>query len=200
MNDYRPNSHKYKEEQKEATTPPKKIEKVVVNGARTRKNDVRKLTDVFVSEDAKNVKQYIFMDVLVPTIKKAIVDIVSDGVNMIFFGGTSRGKSSSMDKISYKKYYDKKDGYRPSENSRARFDYDDVVFDTRGEAEAALTQMDELIARYGAVTVGDLYDMAAISAPYTANRYGWMDVRNAQVVRLIGGGYVIKLPKAMPID
>jgi hypothetical protein len=60
--------------------------------------------------------------------------------------------------------------------------------------------MNEVIDQYGMVTVADMYEMADRSAPYTSNKYGWTSVRSAEVVRARGGQYIIKLPKAMPLD
>lgn len=200
MTDYQPNSHKSKEE---AATKKeeRKVQKVVSGKAKTKKNEMRKLTDVFISEDASNVKSYIFMDVLVPAIKKAISDIVTDGVSMILYGETGSRKSRSSGKVSYRSYYDDRRDRRDSDDRRARgrFDYDDVVFETRGDAELVREQMVDMIERYGVVTVADMYDAADLTAPYTANKYGWTNIRNAETIR-VKDGYVLKLPKAMPID
>jgi hypothetical protein len=59
--------------------------------------------------------------------------------------------------------------------------------------------MDELIETYGLVRVADLYDLVGITGNYTDNKYGWMNIRNADIVR-VRDGYMIKLPRAMPID
>ena len=64
------NSHKGRAEKKEAVEE-KRAEKVVHGKVKTKKNEVRKLTDIFISEDVANVKNYILLDVLVPSIKKA---------------------------------------------------------------------------------------------------------------------------------
>ena len=97
MQDYKPNSHRFREEQKSlAPVEKKKVEKVVKVSVKTKKKgSISKLYDVLISEDANNVKSYILLDVLVPTVKKAIVDIVTDAVNMIFLGGTGRSKTTS---------------------------------------------------------------------------------------------------------
>lgn len=200
MNEYKvkPNSHKYKEEQKESE---KKVEKVVKHAVKTKKkNGMNKLADVFISEDAANVKSYVLMDVLVPTIKKALVDIVKDGIEMIVYGSTGTRKSTGS-KVSYRNYYDSRrdDDRSYSARPRTRFDYDDLIFENRGEAEAVLDQMGEMIDRYGVVTVADMYDMADLSAPYTSNKYGWTNIRTADIIR-VRDGYIIKLSKAMPID
>ena len=59
--------------------------------------------------------------------------------------------------------------------------------------------MIDVIEQYNVVSVLDLYDMVDMSAPHTANKYGWTNLRNADVVR-VRDGYVIKLPKPFPID
>lgn len=203
---YTPNSHKFKEEQKTAAPEEKRVQKVVSGPVKTKKNEVRKIADIFISEDIANVKSYIFMDVLVPAIKKAIYDIVTNGIDMFLYGGTGKGKTANgSSKVSYRNYYESKNssssGYRGSENVKNHnsFDYDDIVFTNRGEAEAAKQQMQDIVARYGIVTVNDLYEMTPLSAPYTSQKYGWMDVSNVEVVR-VRDGYILKLPRAVPID
>ncbi len=201
---YTPNSHKYKEQQKAAATEEKRVQQIVKGPVRTKTNEVRKFADIFISEDIANVKEYIFMDVLVPAIKKAIYDIVTNGIDMFLYGNTGRSKgNSATHSVSYGKYYEQKNGggYRGSENVRAKdsFSYDDIVFDNRGEAEAVKQQLKDIVARYGMATVNDLYEMTPLTPPYTAAKYGWVDVSNVEVIR-VRDGYVLKLPKAMPID
>lgn len=203
---YPPNSNKYKEEQKQKQAAPtdKQIQKVTKSATKTKTNEIRKLTDIFISEDVANVKNYIFMDVIVPAVKKAIYDVVTNGIDMFLYGGTGKGKSSSnSSKVSYRNYYERKDssGYRSSDNNTTRnaLDYEDIVFGTRGEAEAAKQQMIDIIERYGMVTVGDLYEMADLTPPYTSQSYCWTDLHTAETQR-VRDGYVLKLPKARPID
>lgn len=202
MREYQPNSHKSKEEAAVTeTNKERKVRKVVSGNVKTKKNDKRKLANIFISDEAANVKSYVFMDVLVPAIKKAISDIVTDGIDMILYGESRDRKRKSSDKVSYRNYYDDRRGDRRDSGYRSgsRFDYDDLVFDTRGEAEAVREEMLDVIDRYGFVTVADMYDMADLSAPYTSSKYGWTNIRTAEVVR-VRNGYILKLPKAMPID
>lgn len=196
-----PNSHKYKQEQKEVAE--KRVQKPLVGGAKTKKkSEISKIGDVFISEDIKNVKSYVLMDVLVPAIKKAISDIVTNGIDMILYGETGRSnKRASTDRFSYSSCYAGSRNDRPSE-SRNRFEYDDIVFASRPDAARVQEELANVIERYGFVTVLDYYDMAEITAPHTANKYGWMSrqsIIHADIIR-VRDGYVIKLPKAMPID
>ena len=59
--------------------------------------------------------------------------------------------------------------------------------------------LDELIETYGLVRVADLYDLVGITGNYTDNKYGWMNIRNAEIMR-VRDGYMIKMPRAVPID
>lgn len=200
--EYKSNSHRSKEGKTEALTDRKKVEKVVHGRVRTKpKNGVSKITDIFISEDAANVKSYIVMDVLVPAVKKAISDIVRDGIDMILYGESKGRKSSSASGyVSYRDYSrsDDRDRFRDS-RSRSSYAHDDIILDSRGEAEEVLTRMDELIDTYGNVSVADLYDLVGKSSEYTDNKYGWTNIRNAEPIR-VRDGYMLKLPKALPIN
>ena len=198
--EYKPNSHKFREGQTEALTD-KKIQKVVHGKVKTKpKSGMSKITDIFISEDAANVKSYIVMDVLVPAVKKAISDIVRDGIDMILYG-ESRGRrnSTSSSYVSYRDYSrsDDRDRFRDS-RTRSGYNHDDIILESRGEAEEVLTRMDELIDTYGVVSVADLYDLIGKSCEYTDNKYGWTNIRNAEPIR-VRDGYMLKLPKALPI-
>lgn len=183
----------------------KRAESVVSTPAKTKKkSEARKLADVFVAEDAKNVGSYMWLDVVVPSVKKMLADLVSDGINMLLFGGTGRSKSetrNSANYVSYRSYSDKRDDRHSYSESRSRnrFDYDDIIFPNRAEAEKVLDGLDAIIDKYGVARVGDLYDLADITAPYTSYNYGWTSMRNAEVAR-VRDGYVIKLSRAVPID
>lgn len=196
MEDYKPNSLKSKTE-----VPEKKVEKVVNSKVKTRKkSESHKLLDIFISEDARNVKDYIFMDVLVPAIKKAIVDIATDGINMIFYGSTrGSGKRSTADRFSYNRISDDRFAGRDSTRISRAYSYDDVVIENRGEAEEVLDRLDELIRVYGMASVADLNDLVGVTGQYTDNKYGWTNVRNARVIR-VRDGYMLDLPRAYPLD
>ena len=202
MNDheYKPNSNKYKEAIKNGEEI--KVPVVVKNAAKTKKKSgVSKLADVFVPGDVTDVKSYMVEDVFIPAIKKAISDVVRNGIDMLLYGGKSPNRTrTSSEKVSYRNYYDDRrdDDRRPS-GVRRRFDFDDIIFETRGEAEAVLDQMYDTVKEYGFVTVAAMYDMADLTQPFTSNKYGWTSLRTAEVVR-DREGYIIKLPKAMPID
>ena len=210
MEEYKSNSYRSKEIQKNETnennkTPDRKVEKIVTGVVKTKKKSkISQAMDNFISEDAKNVKSYVLGEVLIPAIKKAISDIVTDGIDIILYGET-RGKNrrSTADRVSYRSYYDDRGGRNRMNERQAimagSYSYDDIILSTRGEAEDVLSRMDELIETYGLVRVADLYDLVGITGNYTDNKYGWMNIRNAEIIR-VRDGYMIKMPRAVPID
>lgn len=199
--DFKSNSHKSKEETKREG---KKIERVATGKVKTKKKSgANKVADVFISEDISNVKDYILYDVLLPAAKKTISEIVSNGIDMILYGETKPKSKSRGTKVSYNRYYDDRDDdYRRRDSSRrARvlgYDYEDVILESRTEAEEVLNRMEDLIDTYGVVSVADLYDLVGISGNYTDNKYGWTNLRTAGIERT-RDGYLIVLPKVKPL-
>lgn len=200
-----PNFKKFqKKKGDESSVREKKVESVVSGATKVKKkSEVRKITDVFVSEDISNVKSYVLMDVLVPAIKKAISDIVTNGIDMILYGETGKSrKTSPGSHIQYGGFYRGSDERRDRSVGRVSngLDFNDVVFDNRGDAEAVLQAMDDIIEQFGVVSVGDFYDLAQISTNnYAINKYGWTDIRGANVVR-VRDGYMIKLPRPLLLN
>lgn len=207
MENYKPNSHKYKEEQKQKKEQleKKKVEKVISGKAKIKKkSEATKLTEKIIStEDVGNLKSYLLEDVIIPTIRNTIWDAITNSLDMILFGGTGRSRRKSLSsKVSYRDYYDekKRGSSRLSERKRSGYDFDDIILETRGEAEEVLERMDELIETYSFASVADLYDLVGITCDYTDNKYGWTNIRNAEPIRVRDGGYMLKMPKALPID
>ena len=204
MEDYRPNSNRFKTEQKNKEAE-KRVEKPIVTGkvVTKKQSKFRKLTEEIISEDAKNVKSYVLGEVLIPAIKKAISDIVTDGIDIILYGESRKGsKRSTADYVSYNRKYQDRD-YRSGRVDRTTttsgYSYDDIVLATRGEAQDVLDRMDELIDAYQIVRVADLYDLVGVTGSYTDNKYGWTNIRNAEIIR-VRDGYMIRMPRAVPID
>lgn len=204
MENYPCNSNKSKElaNEKEAE---RKIEPVVSAPAKIKKKKgVSKFAKVFLPEDVSDVKGYIVSDILIPAAKKALmgaIDVLLNGRNGSSYSSSKR--ISSAERVSYRKYYDEpREGRSSSRDSRSRFDFDDIGFNTRREAEEVKDRMMECIERYKYVSVADMYDMASLVAPFTSNRYGWTrvsDIARADIVK-VDEDFVIKLPRVESLD
>lgn len=208
MREYQPNSHRSKEQKAvEPTVQERKVEKVVSGNVKTRDNKGRKFMGMIISEDAANVKSYVIMDVLVPAFKKLVSDIVTDGIDIILYGGSGGrdNRRRAGERPQYRttcsdRSYNRREP--DSYESNSRFDYEDIVYDYRSDAEAVRKEMLYAINEYGLVSVADMYDMSGKVAPRTSNNYGWMSARaieNTEPKR-VRDGYILPLPKATPIE
>lgn len=205
MEEYKSNSFKSREPQKTQVEEPRKIEKVVTGNVRVKKKSgIGKFFSSFFTEDAPKIKEFVLSDVIIPSAKKAITDIVTNSIHMMMYGSDARARNvnNPVTKISYKNYSsysNNNPGFRQP-TARTTYSYDEIIFANRGEAEMVLDAMYEIIAKYGFVKVADYYDLVGTSGSYTDNNYGWPNLQSAQIVRLSNGEYTIKLPKALPID
>lgn len=201
LSDFKPNSHKSKEGAASDLENKKPVERVVKTPAKVKKKTVfSKFTDIFVSDTAFTAKNYIVDEVIIPAVKSTIEGIVTNGISIILYGeagNTRKRAGGGSNKIQYSGFYDK-----PREHSdpasRSSFNYDELTYDTRGEAEDVLFGMRERIDEYGMVSIADLYDLSGVSCPYTFHRYGWTNLRTAEVARC-RDGWEIRLPRALPI-
>ena len=211
-NDYTPNSHKYKTDQKEPVTE-KKVEKVINGTAKTKKkSDLQRAANGFFSEDVTNIKSYILTEVIIPAAKNLIssmvggtADVFRDTVNTCLFGGAGARRMKTGERTPYRSFYgnekDRNKSNIGSARTRSVYDYDDIILETKSEAEKVLDQLEDIIENYGMASVADLYQSAGIrNYPFTCNNYGWTDIRSADSVRLRDGSYMLKLPKALPLD
>ena len=198
MKQYQSNSDK--ERQEASRQSEKKVEAVVVGTAKTRKKgELQKFANEFVPGNFSIIKSDILSNIIVPSLKKAVSDIVKVGIDMILYDG----KQTQSSKVSYRNYYDRDNDRVRAGSSINRFnnlDYDDILFETRGDAETVLDAMNDIISQYGIVTISDLYDLACVpNDNFALNRYGWSSISGACAIR-VRDGYILKLPRAIPIN
>lgn len=181
-----------------------KLPQITKNVSVKKESEFKKFKRNFFAEDARTVKGQVFTGVIIPGIQRLITDMVKTGIDVLIYGGRSRdsGRSKSS-QISYSSYFnDRNRDYNKIPNSvyqKNAFSFNEVVLFDRGEAEEVLDNLMQQIERYGLVSVADFYDMIGQSAPYTANRYGWRDLRDVGIDR-VRDGYSINFPKVQPLD
>ena len=206
-NNYPSNSYKAKARAAQEAKAEKKPVQKVVTGAVTvkKKSGLSKFASDFISEDAGSVKDFVLYDILLPSAKRAISEMFKGAIDIFLYGKTSANKPSSpTSNISYNRMYKPQGNYMNNgvspHSTRTTYSYDTIVLDSRGDAEAVLDQLCEIIDQYGMTKVADLYDLVGVTGSFTDNNYGWTNLSSAHVVRLNEGGYLIKLPRALPID
>lgn len=201
-NNYKCNSNKSREEQQKQD---KKLGPVVTGGTKVKKeNEAKKLVKSFIVEDAASVGSYILNEVIVPALKKTVQEVVTNGINRFLYGSSGASRSNTpSSRISYGSCYSQSNNRqieRETDITMRGYNYDEIVFETRGDAELVLDTMNEALDRYGMVSILDLYELADIPCDnYTLNKYGWKDLSRASVI-MVRDGYIIKLPRALPLN
>lgn len=169
-------------------------------GTIKKKSEAGKLAGLFVAGDLASAKSYIIEDVLIPTIKNAVSEMVRNGIDILLFGEVRKGSNnrSTTSKVSYTNYYNGGSSARNSDRSSNNCSYDDIIFPSRGDAEVVLDGLNEIIQAYGFASVADLYELANItSGNYTYANYGWTEIINISPAR-VSEGYILRLPRVTP--
>lgn len=190
----------------------KKVEKIITGQVVKREKPLgRKIAETFVGDDVQSVGSYILFEVLIPAAKSMISDAASQGVERILFGDASSRRISSRSRnsapISYNRMHsgstrsdlDRPGGREFSQRARSNHNFDEIVLETRVEADEVLESMGDVISNYDIVTVADLYDLVGITGSFTDDKWGWSDIRGAGVTR-VRNGYLLNLPRPRPID
>ncbi len=173
------------------TVQDKKVEKVIFGNPRMRQRSS-------FEKVAENIGSFALRDILIPAALKMLSDIWHGAGDIIFGKDTKKGRPSSSF-FSYDSCYKPYGRSEESENRRS-MNYEEVILDSRGEAEEVIDHMRDLLARYKVVSVADYYDLCGVTKfDYNANYYGWLDLRYIEPVRY-RDGYMIRLPRAVPIN
>lgn len=183
--------------------------KKIAQGKVAKKGYGRKFADVFFGEEVVDVKGYILQDVLIPAIKDTISDVVTGGIEMLLFGerrGRGGRKQNGGSYTSYSSYYGgansrnagRSNETRSTGRNNGRYSIEDIILESRGEAEEVLDNMIDAIKDYGMVSVADMYDMVGITGAFTDNSWGWFDLSSA-TVRRVRDGYLLVLPRVQSL-
>lgn len=209
INQMKPNSYKYKEEQAalERAEERKKLDSVVKKGnvVSTKKPLKQKFAELFIKEDVADVKSYLIMDVIIPGMKNLLLD----GLSMILTGEVRerRRGSSYYDRdygrTNYSGYYRNKErSSRSRERDRRdyyeeddKIDYRNIILLRREEAEDVIDQMHKRIKEQGSASVADLFDLIDVAGRYTDNDWGWTSIRQIGLKR-VHGGWLIDVDRA----
>lgn len=212
-NTYPSNSKSSKKNpQPEPKPEDKKVQKVISGSVKTKKRGLgKRMADIFLEDNTKTVGSYIIHDVLIPAAKSMICDMIGwGGFAEILLFGDKRGGRTRRDggrtNTPYGSFFrssdrDGRDRDRRdiSKAARSRHDFDEITFETRGEAEDVLSHLCDLIIEYDQATVTDLYTMVGLDHTWMDDKYGWTDLRSASTSRL-RDGYVINLPRTQYLE
>lgn len=207
--DFPGNSDKSKEKNEIINNKEKKIERIVSGKViKQQKSFGQKLSETFFGDDARSVGDYLIHDILIPAVKSTLSDIVGGGIEMLLFGERQKFSSSRMTRdrdrsyIPYNRISRREESFRDnrylSPSARSRQNFEEIILESRGEAEDVLSHLADLVEDYGVASVGDYYDLLGIESNFTDNKYGWTNVSDGYIER-VRNGYSIKLPRPREI-
>jgi hypothetical protein len=210
------NSQRTKPAAQEVKPEREKIERVVTSEVIQRKRPLgKRFMETFVGGDAKGTLLYVVADILVPAAKDMVADAVTQGFERMIFGESrsgnrrsgSRPSSGANGFVSYNRMgsnrapdRQREDPRGLSRRARTNHEFDEIILATRAEGEEVIDRLGDLIGQYEVATVADLYELVGITSQHTDGKWGWDDMRGARVERVRSGGYLLDLPKTMPVD
>lgn len=185
------------------------VKQVTQNPVKQReKSMMTRVGEAFKGDSAKSVGDFVVFDVLIPMVKTAIFDSVTQGFERALLGNVRRSPSGYRPAIRGQSY---DAPYRPSFTSSSPYtsssrtpvtapsDFKEVLVATRIEGEKVLDLMSELLDRYGLVRVSDFNAAVGITGSFTDEKWGWTELRNTSL-RRVYDGYLVIMPNPVPID
>lgn len=141
-------------------------------------------------------------DLIIPAGRDLLFNVVTSVSQTLIYGDSEQPPvSNGVNRIPYSSISNYNRMGRPTthvQKVRQRPE-DGFIFKTKSDADTALAHLRDACDSFGVVSVQALYEFCEQSAPYTANKYGWMNLDDARVERT-RDGYTIKLPRSMPLD
>lgn len=201
MEDYKSNSYKSREK-KEKTPVVKKVVSGNVRVKKQKKSNLEKAAEIFIGEDLNKVKERLIKDVIISNAKRALFDIITNGADAIIYGGKGSRKRPDGTRVSYRTYYedDRRDNSGTTYTGRSIYNFENLLFDKRSDADAVLDSMQDMIDQFGMVSVADLYDLADVNIDNTtASNYGWKSIATAKAVAT-PDGYILSLTKPIYLN
>lgn len=189
-----------------------KVEQIAT-GKKVPQTIGRRFLSEFIADDINTIKEYIVWDVLLPAVKNAISDTITNGIDMLLFGQTRTRASNTIRRIggpgltNYSSYSttsarivkpNNVEEVSRTNRGLAGYSYQEVVLNTRAEAEDVLAHMRIRLDHYGCVSVADLYDAVGEVPEMIDNKWGWTNLNGACIQRY-SDGYVIRMPRVESI-
>ena len=161
-----------------------------------RESTARKVVGEIIREDARSVGETVLWDVVIPTVKNLISDTVTRGIESMLYGGDSRPRSKNTysDYSGYSRPKGSRD--RPAERRERRSarhaepERNEIIFDSRSDANDVIDRMSDLIDQYGQASLADLNALIGASSNFIDDNWGWTDMGSFDV-RQVRDGFML---------
>lgn len=190
---------------------PEKRAAVISGGATksTGKKERGRIAELLDLGEHDTVKDYVIQDIIIPSFKDVLYEIINGAAEMYLFSGTKRpskvgkigGGPTPYSTIFGNKNTKNKHRERDNdENKKERMSYSDVTYESKEKATKVYFKLVDALEEYDQITVADLYEYSGLDSEWTDWNWGWTSLNGVGVSRLRGGRYMIDLPKPRPLN
>lgn len=160
-----------------------------------RESTARKVVGEIIKEDARSVGETVLWDVVIPTVKNLISDTVIRGIESMLYGDSRpRSRNNYSDYSGYSRPKGSRD--RPAERRERRSarqaepERNEIIFDTRSDANDVIDRMSDIIDQYGQASLADLNALIGASSNFIDDNWGWTDMGSFNV-RQVRDGFML---------
>ncbi len=176
----------------------------------------KKLVDSLFSDRIDSMFSYISSNIIWPSIKKLILDVGTNALQISLFGGGSTPGSVGTGN------YIPGQGWQPSGGRREPFAYnqvanpnygqpqvyrppvgtDNVYFQSRDDANLVLDRLRNAIRRYNCARLADFYEASGVTGQegnWALQGSGWYSIDTAQIMPTTDGRWIIMMPPVQPL-
>ena len=188
---------------KDVSQDTKKVDYTALKGKVTlKKSKMNSLGKSVIQGSITDAIANAISDLIIPAGRDLLFNVVTSVSQTLIYGDSEQPPvSNGVNRIPYSSISNYNRMGRPTthvQKIRQRPE-DGFIFKTKSDADTALAHLRDACDNFGVVSVQALYEFCEQSAPYTANKYGWMNLDDARVEHT-RDGYTIKLPRSMPLD
>ncbi len=188
---------------KDVSQDTKKIDYTAPKGKVTlKKSKMNSLGKSVIQGSITDAITLAFTELIIPAGRDLLFNVVTSVSQTLIYGESEPPSTSNgVNRIPYSSISNYNRVGRPTsrvQKIRQRPE-DGFIFERKSDADTIIEELREACDSFGVVTVQALYEICDKTAPYTANKYGWMNLDDARVERT-RDGYVLKLPRSMPLD
>lgn len=197
---------------------PEKMEQVTTGRVILKKPSLgRRFKDAFTGEDGRSVMTHVVWDVMVPAGKDMLYDAGQEAMGRLlgiesrrrgYSGGPinySSIGSTLASRVSYNRpgfMQDPREKPRPQtalNTTHGRIQIQDIILETRAEADEVIRRLEILIEQFGRAKVADVFDLVGKTGEWTDEKFGWYSMAGARPQHT-GQGYLLDLPRVTQLD
>lgn len=163
----------------------------------------QRLKGEFVPENPKKAIEDIVITSIVPSLKNTMLNMINTTSSMLIWGDTSHtivNKNSNGFSTNYQAISSGNNVGRNTLNARTGhvdvFEYTNIGFKSKNDAEEAIMILQEQIAQFGHVDVAVLYEIVDQQFNPIDTRYGWYNLMGVDSYLGRDGYWYIDLPRA----